>query len=246
MESTKLEGEALIAAHRETVRKLTIAGIVFPLLVIAIITVQLMGVVSRVENADVAAIANTSAQRLSSVWPEVEAELAKVAAAVEPALGDAIKQEASSMAPQLEQRLETDVTRLTESAQEDFRMAVDGAIAELDAQQRAALLAELPELADNRAAQDQVLAVSRERLALWSAARFDSTLEDHVEAIGAIRKTLAKSYTAPDTISAEPEDALVVWLELLNERIGGEELLAVAEKHDDPPSKKRGKAGGKP
>jgi hypothetical protein len=98
----------------------------------------------------------------------------------------------------------------------------------------------MPEIANDIAAQDLILGASREGLASWSSSRFESTLESHVDAISDIRETLKRSYTAGEGKSANPEDALVVWLELLNERIGGESLLAVADKHDATPSAPRG------
>ena len=104
-----------------------------------------------------------------------------------------------------------------------------GDAAELDDQQRATLVAQLPELAD-MAAQERVLGSARITLAEWAHDRFHTALEDHVAAIGSIRKTLTKSYTKAEDKPVDPTDAVVLWLELMNEQIGGADALALVDK----------------
>jgi hypothetical protein len=235
-----LEGDALIAAHKAVQRRLRILGIVFPLVVIAIVGGYLYAIVNQVKNADTEAIAAASAEKLGRIWPEVEQHLGDVAKAVEPALGDAVEREGAAMVPIIEQRLTTDVERMVATTEESFAESVEQAIMLLDAQQRATLVAELPELADI-AAQERVLGSARLTLAEWAHERFHTALEDHVAAIGSIRKTLTKSYTKPEDKPVEPTDALVLWLELMNEQIGGSDVLALVDERQSAKAPQRKK-----
>jgi hypothetical protein len=243
MESSKLEGEALVAAHKDAARKLLILSIAFPIAVVVIIVGHLWAITNQVENLDTAKVATLTAERIGAIWPDVESHMSDVAKQVEPALGKALETEVAAMAPLLEKRLQTDVDATLDTAEKDFSGAVEAALGQMESNQRSVLLAEVPALEADPVAQQHVLASTRGVIASWSQERFHTALEDHVEAMGSIRETLRKGYATTDDVAAEPQDALLAWLELLNEHVGGDAIVASLDgtSGDEKSAKARGK-----
>lgn len=234
MESNKLEGEALVAAHKEAARKLLLLSIAFPVAVIVIIVGHLWAIKNQITNLDPGKVATVTAERLGAVWPDIESHLTYVTQKVEPALGKALETEVAAMAPVLEKRLQTDVDKTLKTAERDFSHAVEMAISQMETNQRNVLLAKAPVLETDRAAQEHVLGASRNAIATWSNDRFHTAIDDHVEAMASIRNTLRKGYTSDSDVPADPQDAMLVWLELLNESVGGEAVVAALDGKDLP------------
>lgn len=243
MESSKLEGEELVAAHKDAARKLLILSIAFPIAVVVIIVGHLWAIANQVESLDTAKVATITAERLGAIWPDVESHMTDVAKQVEPALAKAFDTEVAAMAPLLEKRLQTDVDATLDTAERDFSSAVETALAQMESNQRNVLLTEVPSLETDRAAQEHVLASSRAAIVSWSEDRFHGALEDHVEAMASIRETLRKGYSTKSGVAADPQDALLAWLELLNEHVGGDAIVASLDGSDVDPkaAKPRGK-----
>lgn len=220
VEQTNLTGAALVAAHKEMVRKARVLTLVFPLVLILIVVANLTAIGNQFKNLDTTAIGDDLTQRAGSLMPEMEGYLSDVASAALPALTSALEQESAAMAPLVQQRLQMDMEQLMETARADFRVRADEALESVREKQREALVAAYPALANDRVGQDQVLTAAHDAMVLWATNRFNAAVKEHMSALDDIRKTLEKSYSAPAGQVAAPEDALMAWLELLNERVG--------------------------
>lgn len=220
MEQTNLTGAALVAAHKEMVRKSRVLTLVFPIVLILIVVANLTAIGNQFKNLDTTAIGDDLSQHAAVLVPEMEGYLSDVASAALPALTNALQQESAAMAPLVQQRLSMDMEQLMDTAREDFRMKASDALDNIREKQRESLVAAFPALANDRVAQDQILTAAHDAMVLWGTNRFNAAVKQHMDALDEIRKTLEKSYSAPDGQAAAPEDALMAWLELLNERVG--------------------------
>lgn len=220
MEQTNLTGAALVAAHKEMVRKARVLTLVFPIVLILIVVANLTAIGNQFKNLDTTAIGDDLSQNAGALVPEMEGYLSDVAATALPALTAALQQESAAMAPLVQQRLSMDMEQLMETAREDFRKKASDALDSVREKQREALVAAFPALQNNLVGQDQVLTAAHDAMVLWATNRFNAAVKEHMDAIDSIRKTLEQSYAAPAGQVAAPEDALMAWLELLNERVG--------------------------
>jgi hypothetical protein len=236
-DAATLTGDALVAAHRDVTRKLRLLSIAFPLVFIAVLLMSLTGIVNTVKNVDTEAVAAELSNQAHILWPEIQRELEDVADEALPAVKAAIESESASMAPVLEQRFSEEFDQMRTAAERQFRGIVDGSLAEIRERQIRILEQEYPELAADRMARDKVLAASQIALEQWALAEFETAIDEHLVAIESIHRTLQANYRAPEESAAAPEDALMTWLELLNQRLGGASLLDQADATERPKGK---------
>lgn len=220
MEQTNLTGAALVAAHKEIVRKSRMLTFAFPLVLILIVVANLTAIGNQFKNIDTQAVSDDLAQRSGVLLPEIEGYLSDVANAALPALTTALEQESAAMAPIVQEKLQMDMESLMTAARADFTTRAEEALRESQERQRAALISAFPAIANDQVAQDQILTAAHEATVKWATDRFNKAVNDNLAAIEGIRTTLEKSYKAPEGQIAAPEDALMAWLELLNERVG--------------------------
>lgn len=232
-----LNGEALVAAHHAITRRLRLLSIAFPLLFIGVLLMSLAGIVNTVKSIDTEAVAAELSTQAHILWPEVQRELEDVADEALPAFTAAIQSESAAMAPVLEQRFSDEFASMRKTAEQQFRGVVDGSIKEIRERQLRILQKEYPDIAADPMARDKVLAASQAALEQWALAEFESSINEHLAAIESIHKTLQANYQAPDDHAGAPEDALMTWLELLNQRLGGTTLLEQADATERPKKK---------
>lgn len=229
MNATSPVGEALVAAHKRATRNLRILSIVFPIVFIAVLGINLLSIVDQVRSVDMAAIGSQLSDRVNALLPDIETSLGDVADAVEPALFKALETEALGMAPQIEKRLQTDVDTTMVTAKDELGNAARRSMADGAEAQRALVIAAYPQLAADVTAQDAVLTATSEAMADWQVRQLDATVVEHLNAMEQLHRTLQTSYRKPSGDSADAEDALMTWLNLLNEHVGGEEPILTTD-----------------
>jgi hypothetical protein len=227
-------GEALIAAHRRALRNLRIVSIGFPLAFMGLIVWNLSSIASMIENIDGARVGAELSNRMNELMPDVDDHLGDLAAALEPALFSALESESTALAPQIEERLRADVDHSIASAKGQLASAVQKSLREREEEHRAHLLALFPELAQDPAAQEAVMLAARSAAADWSDAKLDALVAEHLSAMEGLRETLQASYVKSDAQSADPEDALMALLNLMNEHIGGADEVLTAPSGKNP------------
>lgn len=236
MANGELTGDALVAAHREMTRKMRVVTLAFPLILMLIVVGYLITILNQIKAVDLGAVGASFSSKASSLWPEIDDHLISVASEAQPVLAKALQDVAVEMGPQFEQRLQGDIEQMTANLERDFRAAVAEALETVRERQRAILVREVPEIAHNQTKQDKVLDSVQDAVVKWSVRQLNTRFDDHLVAMEEIRKTLEKSYMHPEGVPAAPEDALSIWLDLMNESIGGEESALIP---DDKKTKKK-------
>ncbi len=129
----------------------------------------------------------------------------------------------------------------------DFQTELEKSLDEIERRQRQILIDQIPSLKNDKTAQDKVLHAVRVSLTRWLINQLNTTLHEHMVAMDDIFQTLQKSYTAPAGERVAPEDALLVWLDLMNEQVGGAEVILGPEiegKGDKKKPKSSSRKGG--
>jgi hypothetical protein len=235
MTATELTGEALVAAHKQAIRRVRLLSIAFPIAFIALLLTYLSSFADQIRGVSGAAVGAELSSRVNDIMPEINESLGELADAAQPALTHAIETESLAMAPKIEEQLRTEVDRTVDGARRDLTVAAQKSIAATADAHRALLIKEFPQLASDTAAQDKVLAATSSAIVRWQDRQLDATLAEHLSAMDQLRSTLETSFTKPQTQEAHPEDALMTWLDLLNKHIGGEDpILASSDKARKP------------
>ena len=229
-------GVDLIEVHKSLKKRTKLLRIVFPLVIVLIVVLNVMGLVDQVKQLDTEALASSFESEAHKVWPRIEDDLALVAEHLQPVLAKEIQIQSEALAPKLEAKLKSDVEKLKVRIERDFLVELEKSLDEIERRQRQVLIDQIPKLKGDRKAQDQVLHAVRVSLTRWLINQLNTTLHEHMVAMDDIFRTLQKSYTAPAGERASPEDALMVWLDLMNEQIGGVDVILGPEKKS--PTKK--------
>jgi hypothetical protein len=227
--ATNLTGEALVEAHKSATRKLRIISILFPIVFIGFLLFNLKGVVDQIADIDSAEVGSQLADRVNALMPDIQHSLGDLAETAKPALSAAMETEALEMAPQIERRLQSDVDVVMKNAKSDLAVAARASMATGAATQRALIVKEFPQLAGDTAAQDKLLASASEALVQWEQRQLDATVTEHLVAMEQLHKTLQTSYSKSANEEADPEDALMTWLNLLNQHVGGEDHILTGD-----------------
>lgn len=229
MSGTNLTGAALVEAHRSATRKLRIISILFPIVFIAVLLWNLKAIADQVTNIDSARVGAVLAERANSLMPDVQNGLDDLASTAQPVLSAALETEAMGMAPRIEQRLRSDVDTAMANAKNDVAVAAKRTTTEQNAAMRALIAKELPELASDTAAQDALIAATTTALSQWQQRQLDATVSEYMIAMEQLHTTLQSSYSK-GAAKADPEEALMTWLNLMNEHMGGEQPILGNEK----------------
>ena len=241
MEHGEPESAALIAAHQAAKKRLRAVRIVFPLLVISLVVFNVYALAQQVKSVDPNDIAAGLESEFHKLWPRIEEDLTLVASNLEPVLSEELEKQAAALGPKLDKRLERDVEELKRQVEADFMIELERALDEIERRQRSAIVEHIPEFKGNRKAQDRVLEQVRVSLTKWCMKQLTSTLHEHMLAMEQIRKTLQRSYIAKAGAKVDMEETVSIWLELMNESVGGDDTI-LAPRDDMKPTPKRRKA----
>lgn len=250
MEDSAGTGADLVDAHRSAKSRMRMLRITFPLIIIIIVVWNVYALAKQVEDIDTEAVASHMEGQFHKLWPRIEEDLTMIAKDIEPVLEAEINKQSAKMASKIDARLQSDVEALKKQVEKDFTIEVERALDEVERRQRQVLVDHIPELKGDAKAQDKVLAAVRVALLKWSMKQLTSTLHEHMVAMENIRRTLQKSYTAPAGAKVDAEDAIVLWLDLMNESVGGDNTILaprppVEVKKSKASPAHKSKAGGK-
>lgn len=225
MDDGSTGGADLIEAHKAVKKRLRLLRIIFPLIIILIVVLNIYALVNQVQSLDAEEVAAGLEAEAHKLWPRLEDDLALVAKTLRPVLQAEITKQSAAMGPKLERRLKADVEKTKVTVEKDFHKAVERALDEIERRQRNVLVEHIPQLKDDKKAQDRVLEAVRVAVTKWMMKQLTTTLHEHMVAMDDMFKTLQKSYTAPLGAKVGAEDALLVWLDLMNEQVGGDNTI---------------------
>jgi len=230
----------LIETHRAAKKRARTLRIVFPLIIILIVVFNVYALAQQVQNLDTEGLATETEAQFHKLWPRIEEDLALVAKDLEPVLQKELQRQAAKLGPKLDRRLEKDVEVLKKQVDGDFRTELVRALEEVEVRQRNVLIEHIPELQGDKKAQDRVLEQVRISLTKWCMRQLNTTLHEHVVAMEQIRRTLQKGYVAGPGAKADAEEAIGIWLELMNDAVGGDDTILAP-----PPEAKKGRKSDK-
>src|SRR5438477_680774 len=160
LEQSNLTGEALVAAHKNAIRKLRILSIAFPIVFISLILTFLAGFVGQIRNVDRAGVGAGLSHRVNSLMPDLNQSMGEIADSVQPAMTKAIQAESLALAPEIQKRLQADGDRTIDAARHDLERTAGKSMQFGADAQRALLIKQFPNLANSPEAQDKVLAAA--------------------------------------------------------------------------------------
>lgn len=238
MDLSALSDAELVVAHVSAARRLRLMRRVFPLVILVVLVGYIWSIVNQVQALDTDKFADELERKAEALMPRVEEHLVDVAKNLEPVLLAELNNKAAALGPRLEKRLEQDIEALKTKAEKDFEAALVAALAEIEERQRHILEREIPELKGDKKAQDRVLEAVRVGLVRWSVRQLTTTLNEHVVAMEHIRKTLQASYVAAPGEQVDGEKTLMIWLDLMNETVGGDDHILGVNPEDAERAKK--------
>ncbi len=239
-----MEGSAkdatLIARHQAIKARLRMLRLTYPVVILVILIGYIWSIVNQVKAIDAEKIASRLEEGAHKLLPQIQDALADVAKELEPVLTKELERQSAKLGPKLEKVLEKETEELKVRLEKSFKEELTKALAEIENRQRGVLVEHIPELKDDKKGQDRVLETVRVGLLKWSMRQLTHTFHEHVIAMEQIRKTLQKSYTSKvGKGGVRPDDAVVIWLELMNETVGGDENILGTPKEDKKKKKKK-------
>ena len=240
-----MEGSArdatLIARHQAIKARLRMLRVAYPVVILVIVIGYIWSIVNQVKAIDSETIASRLQEGAHKLLPQVQDALADVAKELEPVLTKELERQSAKLGPKLEKVLEKETEELKVRLERTFQQELEKAMAEIENRQRGVLVEQIPELKGDRKGQDRVLETVRVGLLKWAMRQLTHTFHEHVIAMEQIRKTLQRSYTTKvGKGGVRPDDAVMIWLELMNETVGGDENI-LAPKPEDKKKKRRAK-----
>lgn len=168
-------------------------------------------------------------QAATDLWPRVSRELDAVAKDAVPAITAALADETERLLPKLSEQLTLEATTLQANLNKRIKTSLDGALAaELKAQD-AALRAALPEFSSDDALYDDLVRRLQTSASQWAMGKLDTTFAAHVnmlqsinESVLALTEQVAKEKAAGKRGDAEMDEALSLFIEILNSRLNAE------------------------
>ena len=165
--------------------------------------------------------------RSDRIWPRISEMLFSVATEVRPAYAMAIARELDKAGPVIADRIDTEAKILEGNVQQALQQRLDASFKRVAAEQRNELKKAFPELANDPKALDRMMATVEEGLRTWVSKELTTTLHEHVDALLDIKASLAAFRPDDPHAKVDAEEVLGVWLELVYERMGGDEELEV-------------------
>jgi hypothetical protein len=185
--------------------------------------------------------------RADTIWSRVSEMMFQVVTETRPAYAAAITRELEKAGPIIADRIDTEVKILEVNVQKGLQERLERVLSRAAKEQREELKKAFPDLASDTATLDRMTGTIQEGLTTWVSKELTTTLHEHVDALLEIKQTLASFRPGDPKATATPEDVLGIWLELVYERIGGDEALELTLPPDGPqPAKAAGpkKKGG--
>jgi len=245
MDGTPTGDASLIARHQAAKKRLLLLRILFPLAILTIVIGYIFSIVGQVQDMDTGKFTAELEAKANVLLPRIQEHLGAVANNLQPVLQSELDRQSRIMGPKLDRLMESETKKLKIKLEKDFETDLIAAVEEIEDRQRGVLVQYIPELKDDNKAQDRVLESIRASLLKWCMRQLTHTFHHHMLAMDKIRQTLQQSYVADKDAAkrVQPEEVLMIWLELMNENIGGDETILGGAGPEDGAKKKKSSKG---
>ncbi len=218
------EQTLLVEEHQRIQRRLRFLRFAIPGVAALIVVGNLWSMASEVQELDTDALATQIEARSNHLMPRVEEHFNELARALQPVFAAEMDKQAATLAPRVDAALTRQMTLLQQNVEARFTKQLDAAWAASQGRQRNMLVAAIPDLAGNHAAQDRIMQSMKDSLMRFSMKQLAANFHEHVVAMEGIRKTLQRSYAGAGA-DAQADDALMIWIELMHETVGGDDTI---------------------
>jgi hypothetical protein len=238
MDGTPTGDATLIARHQAAKKRLMLLRILFPLAILTIVIGYIFSIVNQVQNVDMSVFIAELEAKANVLLPRVQEHMEAVANNLRPVLEEELKRQSRVIGPKLDRLLDKETKALKIKLEEDFERELISAVEEIEERQRRILVTHIPELKGDAKAQDRVLETMRVSLLKWCMRQLTHTFHHHMLAMDKIRHTLQKSYLVKNEEgTVQPQEMLMIWLELMNENLGGDDTILAGKGLDSDPEK---------
>lgn len=226
----------LLGEIKKVQRETRLLRVLFFLLAILVIIGWLLSILNHFKRFDMEKFGNEIAQRAEKSWPFISEELNKLISAVIPMVESSLEKELEAAAPEITEKFNSEAKLLEGNIKKEIE---DSLKRFLTSDSRAAAMSELkaafPSLAQSEGG-DKLLAALQESFLLSAQKQLSLMFADYYETIlkfeGAFKKIKAglPAGEKPATLDA----VLSLWIELVYEKMGGDESEKEGTKKAQP------------
>ncbi len=237
-----VEDGALAAQHLALQKHLRRLRLVMTLTVLCLIAIFLIAAKARISAIPGDQVANAFEKRADVIATKLGNAAGEVMDEVGPAVGDAVSKEAASALEDMQKGLDRQMADLEQATTKTFRTAYQREIKAARVDGTKLLQDNFPALKGDQKKSDALLANFQDAIQMWAQKQLVTTFKKHIDAMFRIKATLNKlvreggpknALAMPDNATGEsartppakvqPERLLEMWIELVNDALGGTE-----------------------
>ncbi len=166
-----------------------------------------------------------SGQAQSVVWPAVRAEAQSLGDEALPALGASLSRQAATILPEVQEVVAVETSAFQQGARDRLVAALERSFAAQMEEHHEALAAAYPAMKDDSAAWETLAEEAQDVTRAWAVAELDETFSEHLEVFASMDAKLAMIHASAQADGSlkghrEPEDMVLMFLEMMNDRLG--------------------------
>ncbi len=226
MSGTGRAVELLDQLNAETARAVRTRRIVGVLLV-ALIAAFILNIWWQVRTFDAdAMLASLEIHATTTVWPGLSAELEAVGQDAVPAISEALTSEANVLLIRATEQLTNESVIFQENVGQHMHRSLEAAFVDASSEEDESLDERLRTFSMDPDVHAELLRRLQVSSRQWAERELDSTFAEHVELLNSINETvqvLVRQAGNDEKLQGQaPEDVLMLFMEIMNTRLGGE------------------------
>ena len=162
----------------------------------------------------------------TTVWPTVSAELEAVGEEALPAIADALATEANALLVRATEELTSESEIFQQNVGQHMHRSLEAAFVDASTREDAVLDERLRAFSANPDVHEELLRRLQSRSRQWAEQELDTTFAVHVQLLNSINETVQvlvrQAGESKDIQGQTPEDVLMIFIEIMNSRLGGE------------------------
>jgi len=236
------ENKQLLEKEDEVRKKVKIVGWVFPPVIIFIFGLFFYLMYSSIRNIDGEKFIDLLERESGPLLNKLSSEVSRVGDVLLPYYAKEFENMAFDAVPKLESQIDYEMKLMKDNLASKIKIKLNEKLAANAKQQQALLENEFPGLKDNQEKSEEIKTRIEEITKQWINEKLVEALDNHLVALEQLKKTLnthmVKKGETEEKVN--PEDLLSVWLEIMGEKIHGDDATIM------PKKKKKKKAQAQP
>ena len=226
------ESKQLLEKEDEVRKKIKIAGWVFPPIIIFIMVLFFYLMYSSIRNIDGEQFISVLERESGPMWNKLSGEVSRVGDVLLPYYANEFEKMAFDSVPILESKIDYEMKQLKDHISSEIKVKMNERLAANAQQQREILETEFPGLKDDKEKCMEIKNQIEEITKQWMNDKLVETLDNHIVALEQLKMTL-NTYMVKKGDEQEkvnPEDLLSIWLEIMGEKIHGDDSTIMPKK----------------